>query len=1192
MELLRGGLDQRAAQEHLRQETAQPHHRVDGCGHQRCRHGVDLGHHHHTQVLGFLLDVGLAFHQHGGVHALHLQVVGGGHALVDQHVAAHKIEREAFAEHIPEIEREAARQGLQAEHAQQLGQARVGLQKLPRFDVDADLPGHGAKVGAERRADPAHLPFHAPFAPAHHIDHAKPRQQVARVADVELEVQRRAPLGAARLGHAPGTAQQGPVARGGQAGFRRGDVELAQAPLPLGPFGAAVLGFDLDATELAAAQFEVVHHHVHRGQRARLLGQQVFHLRGFTLRHAQARQARKQAAIAHVARCGLAKLHVAVEFRGVQVGTPQVAFAQPTGHQVVQGAALGRQLGGAQGHHVGQVVHGRGRSRAGAHHGGGAGACTASSPTRSTAGCAGGLAQQTLPRIHIHPAQPDVGGHALGHHRRRFTGRQAHAHRAAQHPGLGACQIAQVGGRADAAQVQRHLVAQRRRRGPGGNGHQGFARHHLFIAQGLLGVGRLAQGRGQVQRHALQGGVDLQLGHPPAERQRQAVGRAAGGVLRQLRHKPQRRGLLQPLGCGHALRAQLDGGLRRRRPGRQGAHAAFQPHIAAQRAGLHTAQGEAGVRELHHAAHTAQGGRVGGDAHLVARQRHAALHLGFVNFADRQAQPQLQIGIARAAGLGQGVARHARQGRGGHEAQHFRQRPPRLGVHPHHGAIQVGNLRLHLGQARLRQAHEGACRPLHLHGRALKDQLARQLRERRPAQRFVRLQAGRHVGIGHVLHLRGDAEVAPLGVVEGHVVQVAPDLEIHMAGHPRHHRLLDIAARLGRNAQRQVAVHPRAIGPGERTRQIQHARKARAVRHAGRVAGVPRHAGLALGIGIGKVDVAGLHRNALALQLPAHIGAEFVQRQHGVFKHAGQHQGTGLDGQGGLAAGLVQVKFRVGVAQAQRTVRLFRGGPGQREALHLPPHLVLLQGIERPFPGGLDFLHHALGRIGGNGIVGCGRQGQAAGNLGQRGQVQLVGTELALRRRLARSLGVLQLEVATRPVQAIVGHKLQPLGRKFKAPLQAAPPQAAFDGGQLQRLQPRAQGGVHVGQRQVGRAAHDLAALHIGPGPQGTTAARHVNAHIGMVAQARDIHPREMGKQLPVPVLPIAVTHPQQRRAEHAHQREAVAPGLGGRGVHTQTVAPVAVAQHHIHLLQRQLGGAAHLVVPAHGALADHHLAL
>jgi hypothetical protein len=102
------------------------------------------------------------------------------------------------------------------------------------------------------------------LAPAHHIDHAKPRQQVARVADVELEVERRAPLGAARLGHAPGTAQQG-LARGGQAGFGRGDVELAQAPFPLGPFGAAVLGFDLDATELAAAQLEVVHHHVHRG---------------------------------------------------------------------------------------------------------------------------------------------------------------------------------------------------------------------------------------------------------------------------------------------------------------------------------------------------------------------------------------------------------------------------------------------------------------------------------------------------------------------------------------------------------------------------------------------------------------------------------------------------------------------------------------------------------------------------------------------------------------------------------------------------------------------------------------------------------------------------------------------------------------------------------------------------------------
>jgi uncharacterized ParB-like nuclease family protein len=36
-------------------------------------------------------SAGLAFHQHGGVHALHLQVVGAGHALGHGHIAAHKV---------------------------------------------------------------------------------------------------------------------------------------------------------------------------------------------------------------------------------------------------------------------------------------------------------------------------------------------------------------------------------------------------------------------------------------------------------------------------------------------------------------------------------------------------------------------------------------------------------------------------------------------------------------------------------------------------------------------------------------------------------------------------------------------------------------------------------------------------------------------------------------------------------------------------------------------------------------------------------------------------------------------------------------------------------------------------------------------------------------------------------------------
>ena len=47
-------------------------------------------------------DVGAPFHQHGGVDAFHLQVVGEGHAVGDAHVAANEVEGKTLAEDIAE----------------------------------------------------------------------------------------------------------------------------------------------------------------------------------------------------------------------------------------------------------------------------------------------------------------------------------------------------------------------------------------------------------------------------------------------------------------------------------------------------------------------------------------------------------------------------------------------------------------------------------------------------------------------------------------------------------------------------------------------------------------------------------------------------------------------------------------------------------------------------------------------------------------------------------------------------------------------------------------------------------------------------------------------------------------------------------------------------------------------------------
>ena len=191
---MRRRLHQRAAQKHLRQKAAQANYRVDGSGHQRGGHGVDFRHDDDVQVLRLLGDVGAALHQHSGVDALHLQVIGAGYAFGQRDVAAHKVKGKALAKHVAKIQRQPPWQRLQAEHAEQFGQPRFGLQKLAGLKVEVDLPIHAGVVRAERRAAPTHLTAHLAFAAADDAGHAKALQQRARVVDVEVKAQLSAPL--------------------------------------------------------------------------------------------------------------------------------------------------------------------------------------------------------------------------------------------------------------------------------------------------------------------------------------------------------------------------------------------------------------------------------------------------------------------------------------------------------------------------------------------------------------------------------------------------------------------------------------------------------------------------------------------------------------------------------------------------------------------------------------------------------------------------------------------------------------------------------------------------------------------------------------------------------------------------------------------------------------------------------------
>ena len=147
-------------------------------------------------------------------------------------------------------------------------------------------------------------------------------------------------------------------------------------------------------------------------------------------------------------------------------------------------------------------------------------------------------------------------------------------------------------------------------------------------------------------------------------------------------------------------------------------------------------------------------------------------------------------------------------------------------------------------------------------------------------------------------------------------MQIAPDAEAHRAGLARHHGVPDIVARIRWNRQRQIAVHPGAIGALQAAAEVQHPRKTRPAARARRIAGVPRGTRLPLRIGVGKAGVGHLHGDALAIDLPAHRAAELVQRQHRVFKNAGQYQRTMDHVHGGLASLVRQIEVHGGSAHA------------------------------------------------------------------------------------------------------------------------------------------------------------------------------------------------------------------------------------------------------------------------------------
>ena len=436
------------------------------------------------------------------------------------------------------------------------------------------------------------------------------------------------------------TAQCGPVAGGVQPRFGHAQAKLVQAPFGGAGRPAPVDSFDLDPPQRTAAHVEVVDRNVQRGH-AGGLGQQLLHFGGRRRRQRKPREPGIDAADRTTGQ--LAHLHIAVEFVGVDVGAPLAAFARAAHHHAVEGAPLRRDPVGANGHGCGQVAQ-RGARRAA--RGRARGRCRCGSgPHVHTSG----RRKDPLPGVDVDAVQQHVGAHALVRQRCGVAIGEPHRDAAAQHAWFAGGQVAFIlhgeHGREQRAELDRQLVAARV--------VAGHVEHRVVVAQRQAALGRLAQRRWQVQRHALQAAGQLHFGLAAFEAELQRVAGAAAGVLEQARDKAQS-GVAQTLGACFALASELH----TLHALCIGPRAAFKTHFASQQPGLRRAHREAFFAERQGAAGAPEQGRFRRHLQVVAVELHAAADLGGPGVVQRQLEAEAQLRGAADARARQRLAGH------------------------------------------------------------------------------------------------------------------------------------------------------------------------------------------------------------------------------------------------------------------------------------------------------------------------------------------------------------------------------------------------------------------------------------------------------------------------------------------------------------------------------------------------------
>ena len=416
-------------------------------------------------------------------------------------------------------------------------------------------------------------------------------------------------------------------------------------------------------------------------------------------------------------------------------------------------------------------------------------------------------------------------------------------------------------------------------------------------------------------------------------------------MLCHARYKAQLAGLAQRLGAQAALRPDNDVGRVAHRACRAGRghhatkpdRAARQRHVAAVHSGLAIGNDKPVFRKPQYAAGTLQAGRAGCNLNIVASERDAALNARFFKCAKRQFQFQAQIAAAAAAGLRQRLAGHLADGRTIDDGQNGRQGTAPLRIDRHGGVQKVRDFGVRRSDlqprraaaavssgahspngTRTRNSRRGhpACSAFDLQAQAVKQKLTRQLCQLWPGQRTGRCDAARHIRQHYVGHRGRYAEVPLRCICKGQVMQVALDLELHIAASASYQRIPHVITHLGKHHLGQVAVHAWALHAAHSALQVKHARETAAAPRSVCHAGFPFKLGVTLRIGIAELDVAALKSQPVALNLPLHVTRQLRQRDQRVIKKIRQFNRAVGHGDSRFTALLVQIKINCGTAKS------------------------------------------------------------------------------------------------------------------------------------------------------------------------------------------------------------------------------------------------------------------------------------